>query len=1216
MAGRGRKGEDFVTLTQEERIYQIPDTEVGSVEPILRDETVYCRKTDKFVKVKTDLPEAVKRITLEIISNAGDNVGFSRRAKVDPGTIVLDTRKPGYLKVRSGGLPIPVEPDATSTAETLKLTPTRIYSQLNTSTNYDVTKTRKGCGRNGLGAKLTNLFSTSFVVKIGDVGRRNEKGKAIPGREYVGVWGPKLGLISETVEPPYVYDEKKGWYTPKGSRYYDGPPYVEVEWKLDFERMSMKPDRYTDDQIGLFYRYMIDYSMTCGIVVEIDGKAYDYRKIRDYARLMYPSEVVESAVSYFYSVPSNASHKFTGIRNEKGRENFIVENGYQPEFQVLFLDTPNEGRSWSFVNGLITADGGAHDEKLMRETYDVVKNYYPSKDFKIERKDVKPHVSYIFVAWVDDPKYSSQSKTKLESPTPPLKVSVDVVKRLLTDPNWHLKEMLERSLHIKDHKLLSKADGKKKVHLDLKKNLIDANEAGRAKSSQCTLYLVEGLSAMNYPRDRIDLEPGGRDLNGAYPFQGKLMNVMTHSTKEIVAYEEFCMINEVLGLRHGVDYTNEVNFKSLRYGRVIILTDADSDGSHITGLILNLFNHFWPSLFERDFIYQLVTPVIRIVKKGTKKIHRFYDELSFKRWSDEHNLKDYNKPDYFKGLGRSETEEVEDDYTHAPLLKVIRDRSGVEYIDLAFNPKRADDRKAWIPEWRSIRDDVIAIVEGTRETTVSRIMGHQFPTYIIDNLFRSIPCVYDGMKKAQRQILHYALHLYRHGNATGDTKKKLTNFSAAALEYSQYHHGESSLQDTAVKMTQDYDTRNNLPYFKHYGKYGSRENLGKDVSQARYLSIDRIWWTRYLYDELRTASVEKNVVEGVEAEPLWIPCDLPIGIINGNNGVSTGYSSFIPMHHPIEVAEWIMNRLDRRRKIEPLVPYYHGFTGDIEIFTRSKRKADESDDDSECEAEETVSYKGSGRGVLFRGKFHIESTNNDGTLNVVVTEVPVGISFTAYEKFLKKMLKDGLISDVRPKHKKDKPKFYIYGIKPNLVNHSSLRLEKTVSLTNLTMIDLDGIPKQYGCVENIVAEYVTHMLDVYTRYKETLIANIEGDIYYQEMKERIIDAFIDKSLKIIGRSKAQVTANLKELELDADVYAKISLSQLSKTDKNLLREKIERLKSERDDIIATTIEDMWKDRLEKFIEAYLKNGGTRRKLEYVKATRIKIDDESAFSRFE
>ena len=133
----------------------------------------------------------------------------------------------------------------------------------------------------------------------------------------------------------------------------------------------------------------------------------------------------------------------------------------------------------------------------------------------------------------------------------------------------------------------------------------------KLKSHECTLYIVEGHSAAGYPRRRISRMPGGKDFNGVYPLQGKVMNVKTHSMDKISTYKEFENIKKIIGLRQGMDYSLDKNFKTLRYGKIMINVDADSDGMHIMGLIFNLFREFWKELYNRNFVQLLVTPVVR-----------------------------------------------------------------------------------------------------------------------------------------------------------------------------------------------------------------------------------------------------------------------------------------------------------------------------------------------------------------------------------------------------------------------------------------------------------------------------------------------------------------------------------------------------------------------------------------------------------------------------
>lgn len=138
--------------------------------------------------------------------------------------------------------------------------------------------------------------------------------------------------------------------------------------------------------------------------------------------------------------------------------------------------------------------------------------------------------------------------------------------------------------------------------------LSDANNAGTRHGKDCTLILTEGDSAKALAVAGLGVV--GRDNFGVFPLRGKLLNVREANSEQIVKNEEIQNIKKIMGLQHKKDYSDT---SSLRYGRLMIMTDQDHDGSHIKGLLINFLDHFYPSLLKiPEFLVEFVTPIVRV----------------------------------------------------------------------------------------------------------------------------------------------------------------------------------------------------------------------------------------------------------------------------------------------------------------------------------------------------------------------------------------------------------------------------------------------------------------------------------------------------------------------------------------------------------------------------------------------------------------------------
>merc|ERR1719159_1565045 len=175
---------------------------------------------------------------------------------------------------------------------------------------------------------------------------------------------------------------------------------------------------------------------------------------------------------------------------------------------------------------------------------------------------------------------------------------------------------------------------KEKVHGVPK--LDDANNAGGRKSKDCTLILTEGDSAKALAVAGLSVV--GRDKYGVFPLKGKVLNVRDASYKQVTGNMEIQNIMKIIGLTVGKEY---VSPKQLRYGSIMIMTDQDHDGSHIKGLLINLVNHWWPSLVQTNgFLKEFVTPIVKVSKPqgkdGVKEIS-FFTIPEYENWKRKTN---------------------------------------------------------------------------------------------------------------------------------------------------------------------------------------------------------------------------------------------------------------------------------------------------------------------------------------------------------------------------------------------------------------------------------------------------------------------------------------------------------------------------------------------------------------------------------------------------
>lgn len=123
----------------------------------------------------------------------------------------------------------------------------------------------------------------------------------------------------------------------------------------------------------------------------------------------------------------------------------------------------------------------------------------------------------------------------------------------------------------------------------------------------------------------------GRDYYGVFPLKGKLLNVREASNQVLMKNDEVQNVMKIVGLQVGKKYED---VKTLRYGSIMIMSDQDTDGSHIKGLVINFIHYFWPQLFRmRGFMKQFITPLLKVSKNQV--VHEFYTMSDFKKWAED-----------------------------------------------------------------------------------------------------------------------------------------------------------------------------------------------------------------------------------------------------------------------------------------------------------------------------------------------------------------------------------------------------------------------------------------------------------------------------------------------------------------------------------------------------------------------------------------------------
>ena len=864
----------------------------------------------------------------------------------------------------------------------------------------------------------------------------------------------------------------------------------------------------------------------------IERRIYDIASITDKSvKVSYNGSIVpvKSLVQYV--------DLFVGSKTETPRSHFSCER-----WEIVVCNSPNEEFvSMSYVNGIHTGKGGTHVNYILNQLLKKLILYIKQKKkVDVKTTTLKEHIMLFIQCSIENPSFDSQTKDYLNTPSSSFGSSCELSDKFVEEVAK--KGLMELALTITKTKEMSSAkkstDGSKVRKIVGIPKLIDANFAGTAKSAKCTLILCEGDSARSAILSGFTSED--RNEFGVYPLRGKLLNVRDESITTISNNKEIKELMTILGLKYGKDYTKE-NINELRYAHVLFMTDQDLDGSHIKALIINLFACLWPSLLQYpDFIGFMNTPIIKATKGKIQQC--FYNEYQYTVWK-ESNPKGFDVK-FYKGLGTSSANEFKQYFKDKKIVNFTTTPECIGQLDMVFNKKRANDRKTWLEQYtpQHLNTDVqnISYTELINKEVI------KFSKYDCD---RSIPNVMDGFKISQRKIFYCALlKPLTH-------EIKVAQFSGYVSEKSAYHHGEASLNGAIVNMAQNFVGSNNINLLKPNGQFGTRLQGGKDSASERYIFTQLSKCTRYLFRKEDDNVLEYLVDDGTSIEPAMYYPIIPMILVNGCNGIGTGFSTKIPCYNPKDLIDYIRHLLLFEPTQTIIKPFYRGFKGTID-----QEKED-------CD-----------------GKYIIHGVYSVKELNVTITELPIGMWTDTYKQFLEDSI-GTLIKDYTDKSTDVDIHIVVTLLAPSKNIESDLKLTTSITTTNMHLINAKNQLRKYKSVYEIIEEYAEFRLQLYTTRKEYLLKEIDVKLLEITHKVKYIHAVLKGTLDLRNKKQDEITKMLQAMELvqrDGTYHYLIKMPMDSVSEENVrkLEGELAQLTKDKELIFSTTERQMWLNELE------------------------------------
>ena len=1157
--------------SQLEHIKDLPDTYIGST--IKETNSIWNLNNSEdlhIIQKEFEYVPGLRSIIEEILVNAFDNMN-----RVNQKNAVENKRlkKVSYIKVnvnREKG-EISIENDGEGIDVVLHPTekiyvPEMIFGNLLTSGNYNKDEEKITGGKNGFGAKLTNIFSTYFEIETID---RNRKLK------YKQVYRDNMSIKEE----PLIKN-------------YKDAPYTRITFIPDYAKFKL--DGMSEDLELLIKKRAVDmFACSRGqLDIYFNNEKIELETFTDYMRLYLENE---------YPTVSC-----------KPNDRWEIGACMSPNFQFQQV---------SFTNGICTQRGGKHVDYIVKQiTKRMAEFINKKKKTDIKESFIKDNLMVFVNATIVNPGFDSQTKDTLTTLSKNFGSECHV-------PDAFIEKLaesgiMERALALnefRDNQVLKKTDGVKKQRVLNIPKLIDAHFAGTKKADQCTLILTEGDSAKAMAVAGISVIPNGHDLYGVYPLRGKLLNVNDKEDLIIAKNKEICDIKNILALKEGKDYKD---VSELRYGRIMLMTDSDVDGSHIKGLVINFLSK-WTSLMNlTGFMTSLLTPIVKVWKKGIKngKLNgtSFYTLSAYNDWISAHNDGKGYEIKYYKGLGSSTPQEGKEYFKAFKIVTYHWDEEASSTVNMAFAKDMANSRKTWLSDYDE--DAILDINQSS--VSISDFINKDLIHFSNYDNHRSIPSVFDGLKPSLRKIMYCAF------KRNLKTEIKVAQLAGYVSEHGAYHHGEMSLNGAIVNLAQNYVGTNNINLLMPEGQFGSRLEGGKDSAAPRYIFTYLSKITNILFNKEDIPLLKRNTDDGDLIEPVFYMPIIPTILVNGTVGIGTGWSTNIPQFNPLD----IINNIKLLMKGEPMIPmnpWYRGFTGNIirlgDNKWLSKGVYDVINNNTLEITELPIGYWTSDFKELLdmyeKGyKADLPVSTGKKTSKLAKSKLPKWAEYTEDDgkliKSYKNQSSEANIKFIITFDSKIMNKLLNGTDKMGLTELEKLfHLSSSISCCNtMNLYDENNKLKNFKSPEAILEYYYTHRLNYYELRRQNIINNLEQDLFLLSTKARFILDVINDDVKIRNIPKAEVIKQLETLK-----YPKMVNSILINMDKmtekqrndssygsydflismpiyNLTKEKVDDLLKEKENLEATltlmkskTDKILWEEDLKLFEGEYKKH---------------------------
>lgn len=1004
----------------------------GSIERVEIPDLFGLTEENKVIKLSnsTHCP-ALLKIIYEIIDNAFDHWAVPNN-KVTFISSSFDMTT-GEITVKNNGKGMPIKKIPNHDIYFVE----GAFTKMLAGTNIKKQSTSIKGGTNGMGAKIANVHSSYFQVTT-----------VSSGKKYVQLYKDHMNIIN----PPEITKTTDEDYT-------------EIKFTIDFK--SLKYDLNKDAQdLDIYIRMRM---ATGSVYTYTLSMMHNNHKAPE---IIYNDKVITKSHPNDYINMFGDNHEIIGSTQ--------VKQGSFGLYIVVMKRKKTTGiKDRLIINGIV-CKGGTPLNYIKNQTEEEIKKRI-KKDIKTEVKTLSfADIKYFIVGTLEGVDWSSQSKEIIQ-----------------VKPEYLEKFKIKKEFFELVYFKVVESLGAKKVKTDKivhDKYLYASNSKNPKKKNDCMLLVAEGDSAMTLLRTGLTQKCNKNfgpnvfaptfEWLGIISVQGVIINSLKHSTSiednstlnddsdsdsdsdesvssassnsitilgdKLRKNKRLTMLADAFGLVYGCTYETPEEIAKLKYGKMIICTDQDLDGTgKICSLILVWIYRFWPNLLKIGKVGKLMTPIIRIFNKT--QITEFYYESEFEKYISDNP--DYRRSQtmikYYKGLASHDTKDAARMFTKDSFMKMLYmfdfDKVTSLLFDVYFG-KSSLKRKEYLVT--PVREMDTSEINNLKETQLIPIGSVQLDVdtklYKKEAINRQMPHAMDGMTPARRKILCGSFDKF------GETNKELKVYQLAGIVSStmSYHHAVDSLYGAIVGMAQNFKDTKKYPCLTGIGQFGDRH--GSKAGSPRYISVKLNSLAGYIYRKEDKYILKYVFVDGERAEPKYFVPILPMGILETSKAVTEGWNTKIFTRKLEDVLTLVKAYINNEDKlIELAKEFKRSSYSDFNITKQIKKKYPLEFDGNNVEIKNYVEYS--------NGSYIYDKQKE----KITITELP---NYIKTDKYKLEILKNDKIKNLLDISSAENVELEIQLIPGSQIGNTDDEIKKTFKLSTSHIPNINF----YACDDSIL----------------------------------------------------------------------------------------------------------------------------------------------------